>query len=129
MNKHFLIWGFSFGFLAVVLGAFGAHSLKSLLNQESLESFQTGVRYQMYHALLLLLIGTRKELQSKLIFYFLVIGVMLFSFSIYLLAIRSVVHIEQLVYLGPITPIGGSLLIVAWFLLAVKATKIVSEKS
>lgn len=128
MNKHFLIWGFAFGFLAVVLGAFGAHSLKNLLSIEALESFHTGVRYQMYHALLLLILGSRKELQSKLIFYFLVIGTMLFSFSIYLLAIRSLVGLDALVYLGPITPIGGSLLIIAWFILAVKATKLTSLK-
>jgi uncharacterized membrane protein YgdD (TMEM256/DUF423 family) len=128
MNKHFLIWGFAFGFLAVVLGAFGAHSLKNLLSNEAVESFQTGVRYQMYHALLLLILGSRKELQSKLIFYFLVIGTLLFSFSIYLLAIRSIIGFEALVYLGPITPIGGSLLIIAWFILAIKATKITTQK-
>jgi uncharacterized membrane protein YgdD (TMEM256/DUF423 family) len=126
MKKAFLLWAGIFGLLAVVFGALGAHALKEILSKAQLESFETGVRYQMYHALLLLIISSVKELQSKAILYLIVVGVFLFSFSIYLLNLRYELGIEALSFLGPITPIGGILLISAWASIIVKALKIKS---
>lgn len=124
MKKSFLLWAGIFGLLAVVFGAMGAHALKGILSEAQLNSFETGVRYQMYHALLLLIISAVKELQSKAILYLIVVGVFLFSFSIYLLNLRFEMGMEGLSILGPITPIGGILLISAWAIIIVKALRI-----
>ena len=127
MKKAFLLWAGIFGLLAVVLGAMGAHALKDILSNNQLSSFETGVRYQMYHALLLLVLSNIKELQSKFILWLIVLGVFLFSFSIYLLNLRFELNLESLSILGPITPIGGILLISAWGSIIYKALKIKSE--
>lgn len=124
MKKSFLLWAGIFGILAVVLGAMGAHALKGVLSESQLNSFETGVRYQMYHALLLIALSAIKELQSKAILYLIVIGVFFFSFSIYLLNLRFEIGLEGLSILGPITPIGGLLLIAAWAMIIGKALKL-----
>lgn len=123
MKRSFLAWGFFFGLSGVVLGAFAAHALKDLINEAQINSFQTGVRYQMYHALLLILLSGFDHFRSKSILTLIISGVVLFSFSIYLLNLREVIGIDGLKYLGPITPIGGSLLIIAWSILLIKAVK------
>ena len=123
MKRTFLIWGFFFGLSAVVLGAFAAHALKELLDTTQIESFQTGVRYQMYHALLLIFLASNEQLRSVKLLLLLVIGVILFSFSIYLLSIREVIGMESLKFLGPITPIGGSLLIISWLILLINTIR------
>jgi uncharacterized membrane protein YgdD (TMEM256/DUF423 family) len=105
------------GMLAIILGAFGAHALKQVLTPEQLNAFETGVKYQMYHALLLLFIGTTallSEKAKKMIYWFTVIGVVFFSGSIYLLSTKPITGID-LKSIGIITPIGGLLLIIAWF--------------
>ena len=92
MNQTALILGASFGALSIVFGAFGAHALKKTLNATQLNSFETGVKYQMYHALALLIIGLHFDsntLFMKLIIYCFAIGTFLFSFSIYGLVISS----------------------------------------
>lgn len=127
MKKAFLLWAGIFGLLAVVFGAMGAHALKDVLSESQLSSFETGVRYQMYHALLLLVLSNIKALQSKAILWLVVLGVFLFSFSIYLLNLRFELSLEGLSILGPITPIGGILLITAWGSIIYKALKIKSE--
>lgn len=127
MKKAFLLWAGIFGLLAVVFGAMGAHALKDVLSNNQLSSFETGVKYQMYHALLLLVLSNIKELQSKFILWLIVLGVFLFSFSIYLLNLRFELSLEGLSILGPITPIGGILLITAWGSIIYKALKIKSE--
>lgn len=126
MKKAFLLWAGIFGLVAVVLGAMGAHALKDVLSDSQLSSFETGVRYQMYHALLLLVLSNIKELQSKFILWLIVLGVFLFSFSIYLLNLRFELNLESLNILGPITPIGGILLISAWGSIIYKSLKIKS---
>jgi uncharacterized membrane protein YgdD (TMEM256/DUF423 family) len=123
MKRSFLAWGFFFGLTAVILGAFAAHALEKVLERDAIESFQTGVRYQMLHALLLILLGSLDELRTKALFYLIVIGVIFFSFSIYLLNLREVIGMESLKWLGPITPIGGSLLIIAWGILLFKSLR------
>jgi len=102
--------------IAIILGAFGAHALKKMLSMEELSTFETGVRYQMYHALFLLFIGIINELSQKakkIIYNLVVFGVLLFSGSIYLLATNSLTSFDFKV-IGFITPIGGLLLILAW---------------
>ena len=115
------------GALAVILGALGAHQLKAMLSAASLEAFDKGVRYQMYHTLLLLFIALaykpQIEKEIKQIAIFLILGICFFSFSIYLLSTQSISHIN-FSFLGPITPLGGLSMIIAWILLAVKAKKI-----
>ena len=109
-----------FGMLSVIFGAFGAHALKKILSEEQLKSFETGVKYQMYHALVLLIVGyTQNEISSGLYWSF-TIGIILFSFSIYGLVISSAKN-KKLRFLGPITPLGGLLLIIGWGFLLTSA--------
>ena len=113
------------GFVAIILGAFGAHALKKVLDVEQLVSFETGVRYQMYHALFLLFIGTTKLVSDKTkstIYYLVISGVLFFSGSIYLLATRNITNVDFSV-IGFITPIGGLLMIMAWALLFLNILK------
>lgn len=119
MNKTILILASILGFTAIVLGAFGAHGLKDLISEESIQTFETGVRYQMYHALLLLFVGTTTfvtEKIKKLIFYFVLIGWFLFSGSIYGLATNLLTNFDFKT-IAFVTPIGGLCLIVSWFFL------------
>lgn len=104
------------GLVGVVLGAFAAHGLRSVLTDSALESFQTGVRYQMYHAFFLFVIGLNSHLssaQKKYILGLTLAGIILFSLSIYLLATNAITSID-FTFLGPVTPFGGLLLISAW---------------
>ncbi len=108
--------------LAVILGAFGAHILEEVITPDQLQSFQTGVRYQFYHALALLIIGILPfHFKPKRLFditgWLFFIGIICFSGSIYLLACRDLLGLESWRWLGPITPFGGSLLIIGWTLL------------
>lgn len=122
MEKKILVVAATFGFFAIILGAFGAHALKKVLTLDQLTSFETGVKYQMYHALFLLFVGTTSLLTIKdkeFIFYFTLIGVLFFSGSIYLLTTSSITGIKSKI-LGPITPIGGLFLIAAWGMLIYK---------
>lgn len=125
MDKKILITAAVFGLLSVVLGAFGAHGLKSLISVESLQSFETGVRYQMYHALLLLFIGTSSIVSTKnktLIFYLILLGILLFSGSIYGLATNDLSGFDFR-SIAFITPLGGLLLIVSWIILLINFVK------
>ena len=116
-----LIAGAVFGILAIVLGAFGAHALKKTFTEEQLASFETGVKYQMYHAILLLLIGLNFPLVNTIehfMVFFVIAGVILFSFSIYGLCISSS-RGKKIKLLGPITPLGGLSLSICWILMLV----------
>ncbi len=128
MTKAFLISGSSLAALGVILGAFGAHALKDKLQPEQIQIFETGVRYQMYHSLaLIFLFLAGDKLQSSWLVYsgwFLIIGVILFSGSIYLLACRELLGIDSWKgILGPVTPLGGLSLIAGWGCLIVSALK------
>jgi uncharacterized membrane protein YgdD (TMEM256/DUF423 family) len=119
MNKKLITIGSLFGMIAIILGAFGAHALKKMLPPEQLITFETGVRYQMYHALFLIFISLLTDLSEKskkTIYYLVVFGVLLFSGSIYLLATNNLTSFDFKV-IGFVTPIGGLLLIVAWGIL------------
>lgn len=119
MPQFTLLFASILGGLAVIFGAFGAHALKKILSEEQLKSFETGVKYQMYHVLVLLVIGFNFNLETaseKYMVYSFMAGILLFSFSIYGLVISSAKN-KKLTFLGPITPLGGLLLIVGWSLL------------
>ena len=114
MNKNIVIKGLSLIFLAIILGAFGAHKLKEILSITELASFNTGVRYQMYGGFFLLILGLNSDkflFSIKKIANIYFIGVILFSLSIYLLTVINIQNINKLI--GPITPIGGLLMIVS----------------
>lgn len=104
------------GGVSIILGAFGAHALKKVLTVEQLNSFEVGVRYQMYHALFLMFLATNQTLLIKekmTIYYLALFGVIFFSGSIYLLSTSAVSGLKWK-FLGPITPVGGLLLISSW---------------
>ena len=116
MDKRILLVAAILGVTAIILGAFGAHALKKVLSVEQLATFEVGVRYQMYHALFLLFIGTFSFLGEKersIIFYLTIVGVLFFSGSIYFLATNTITNLKTK-FLGPITPIGGLFLVSAW---------------
>jgi uncharacterized membrane protein YgdD (TMEM256/DUF423 family) len=107
------------GITAIILGAFGAHALKKQLSVEQLGSFETGVKYQMYHALFLLFLGINTFLNEKVkktVFQLVIFGVFFFSGSIYLLTTKAITGVD-FKFIGIITPIGGVLLIMAWSVL------------
>lgn len=122
MNKKTLLMAAALGGLAVVLGAWGAHGLKALISAEAVISFETGVRYQMYHALFLLAVGAipaqyLSQKAQKGILYLTLLGVLFFSGSIYLLATNELTPFFDFRTIALITPLGGLLLIVAWVVL------------
>ena len=131
MNRKIISTAALFGMIAILFGAFGAHGLKKILSVDHLVTFETGVRYQMYHALFLLFIGTTpliNQKRKKIIYYLTVIGVIFFSGSIYLLATDTLTEIDFKIF-GFITPIGGLFLISAWFLLFFDLIKPVKKKN
>jgi uncharacterized membrane protein YgdD (TMEM256/DUF423 family) len=120
MMRLFLFIGSLCGGLGVVLGAFGAHTLKERLTPDFLAIFETGVRYQIYHALALLFVAlvAEKRPANKLLTaggWLFVVGTLLFSGSLYMLALGGVR------WLGAITPVGGTAFIIGWFCLAMAA--------
>ena len=124
MNNKLISIAALLAFLSVAIGAFGAHTLNELLTTEKLNSFETGVRYQFYHSLALLIIGlnANKLNATALIGKFMLIGIVFFSFSIYLLSLQELIGIN-LSILGPITPFGGLLLMISWLILIFKNYK------
>ena len=110
------------GIIAIILGAFGAHALKKVLSPEQLATFETGVKYQMYHALFLLFVASTNLIANntkKIIFYVIVSGVILFSGSIYVLATSNLTGIN-FKPIGILTPLGGLFLIAGWGVIIVK---------
>ncbi len=123
MARLALILGSFYGMSAVILGAFGAHGLKKVLPTDKMslvQSFDTGVKYQMYHAIVLLFLGiymkylqnTSTILDKAAIFFS--VGTLLFSGSIYLLVALQIKDSVGLGKLGMITPIGGLFLVAGW---------------
>ena len=122
MNKIFLTAGALFAAVAVICGAFGAHFLKTKLSAEGLQTFETAVRYQFYHAFALLVTGILyKEFSNKLLKWagnLFIAGIILFSGSLYILC-----GVQSLKWVGAITPFGGLCFITGWILLAAVITK------
>jgi len=130
LHKKIALAGVVLAFLSVLLGAFAAHGLKEIASAETLQSFTTGVRYQMYHALALLFVSTMNNSNKaiKRAYYFFLIGVILFSGSIYALTVASVMDTS----IGPfalLTPLGGLCLLIGWGLLLIALLKMSQSKS
>jgi uncharacterized membrane protein YgdD (TMEM256/DUF423 family) len=131
LKKQLLTIGF-LGALAVSLGALGAHWLKNqlpgrLITPDQLNGFDTAVKYQMYHTLAMLLVVILKDkLQSKFLgwaYNCFLIGIVLFSGSLYFLCTRNLYNADFLKFLGPVTPIGGLFFVAGWILLGISALK------
>ena len=125
MKELVLMFGGLYGTLAVIFGAFGAHALKRTLDTEQLKSFETGVKYQMYHSLMLIILGITfpfLEISQVIMGWCFILGIFLFSFSIYGLVLSSSKG-KKLKFLGPVTPLGGLLLVIGWILFTVNAIK------
>ncbi len=107
------------GMTAIMFGAFGAHALKKIMTAEQLASFETGIKYQMYHALVLLMLSFNMNLDTSLekyMVYCFILGTFLFSFSIYGLCISGAKG-SKWKFLGPITPLGGLFMVAGWAML------------
>jgi uncharacterized membrane protein YgdD (TMEM256/DUF423 family) len=125
MEKRIIKTAAILGFIAIAFGAFGAHSLKKMVGLLELNTFETGVRYQMYHALFLLFIGTTNKISEsvkKVIYLTTLSGIVLFSGSLYLLALNNFLPFNFKPF-GFVTPIGGLLFLIAWFWLFVNFNK------
>ena len=125
MDKRIVKIAAILGFIAIAFGAFGAHSLKKMVGVLELNTFETGVRYQMYHALFLLFIGTTNKISEsvkKVIYLTTLSGIVLFSGSLYFLALNTFLPFNFKPF-GFVTPIGGLLFLIAWFWLFVNFNK------
>jgi len=123
MHKTFLSLGALFGGIAVALGAFGAHSLKNIVSSDVVSVFQTGVQYQMYHTLALLVVAIVYErLPNQWIRwsgYLFSFGILLFSGSLYLITALKAEETSIPVFIGAVTPLGGLLFILGWLSLLI----------
>ena len=123
-RKLFLL-GISFGVIGIVLGAFAAHGLEKVISAEAISTFETGVKYQIYHALFLVFLSSQNfttERINKTIFWMILIGIIFFSGSIYGLATNSLSDFDFKI-IAWITPIGGTLLIISWALVGINVFK------
>lgn len=122
MQRKFIIIGSILAALAVILGAFGAHSLETQLTTDELLTYETGTRYHFYHVFAIFLVALLYQQFPKRLLswagWLFVVGILLFSGSIYLLATSSITGISTTI-LGPLTPLGGLLFIVGWILVGV----------
>ena len=122
MDKLKIIGGF-FALLSVVLGAIAAHKLKDSLNEESLKSFETGVKYMMYHGLAMIIVSNSNIQGKNNLLIIFSLGIVFFSFSIFLLSTQSLTKIN-FSFLGPVTPIGGLTLIIGWIIFIINSFRI-----
>lgn len=124
MERHFILYGILFVLLGIVLGAFAAHGLESAgLEQAKIDSFKVGVDYLFYSGFGMMILGGLREkfdFLMKLHFRMIFFGTILFSCSIFVLAISPLLNIDIDKFLGPVTPIGGALMIIGWFTLFIK---------
>ena len=127
MHKGFLITALVLGAASVILGAFGAHALKKLVPEAAITIFETGVRYQFYHVFALALAAILyQNFSNNLISWAgacFIIGIILFSGSLYVLTYAKAVNSSSFSWVGPVTPLGGLFLIAGWILLAVAVIK------
>ena len=133
MHRSFFLAGAIFGLLGVALGAFGAHGLQDLTSDEKiLNVFKTGVQYQLYHALVLLIISLFYDKlpgwNGKYAGIFFIIGTFLFSGSLYLLTYVMILHWVVPTLLAIVTPLGGLFFLAGWFMLVLAAFKSRSQR-
>lgn len=125
MGRKIIVTATLLGALGIILGAFGAHGLKKIGSETAVASYEVGVRYQMYHVFFLLFVGLApffSDAVKKRVFVLTLIGVTLFSGSIYLLTFNGLPGFN-VKFLGPITPIGGVFMILAWVYAAIQTLK------
>ncbi|MBR9920642.1 MAG: DUF423 domain-containing protein [Bacteroidetes bacterium] len=126
MNRTIISWGALLAGMAVALGAFGAHGLEGKISADSIQTFKTGVSYQFYHALALLIVGALSDRlspkASSWLGWFFGLGILCFSGSLYLLSTRAITGWD-VSFLGPVTPIGGVLFIIGWLLFSMHALR------
>ncbi|HAW20012.1 MAG TPA: DUF423 domain-containing protein [Flavobacteriales bacterium] len=131
VKPYHLLFGSFFAMTAVIFGALGAHALKEVLSPDQMHSFETAICFQMYHALILVMIALKGHAfhlrYEKWIVTMFGLGIVLFSFSIYALVLQDVLAMD-LRFLGPITPIGGTLLIIGWAMILVDAIQLITIK-
>ncbi len=125
MHKNFLNIAAILGLLAVALGAFAAHGLKSYVSAQAVATFETGVRYQFYHVFALIAVAILyKEFPSiKIAGWLFIVGIIFFSGSLYALTIVQAMVLSGFKWLGPITPIGGLFFIAGWLFLFIGVAK------
>jgi uncharacterized membrane protein YgdD (TMEM256/DUF423 family) len=126
MKEKISVTAAIFGVLAVIAGAFGAHSLQGVLSAKNLEVWHTAVEYQFFHVFAILFLSTLTRFKIKLInecYYLFSLGIICFSGSLYLLACRDLLEWNWLSIIGPLTPLGGLLFIAGWLALGVAAYK------
>ncbi len=123
MHRSILLWGLLLALMSVVLGAFGAHALKNLVSADKVVIFETGVRYQFFHAIALILLSFYTQINKDAITnhkglgwaaHFYLVGILCFSGSLYLLTFQPLCSFNYSKFIGPITPIGGLLFILGW---------------
>ncbi|MEQ1552656.1 MAG: DUF423 domain-containing protein [Ferruginibacter sp.] len=121
MHKPLLKIAILLAALAVILGAFGAHALKSMFETSELQTFDTGVRYQMYHSFAIIIAAILyKEFSSKLVILagkLFFVGIVLFSVSLYALTFVKYIGATSFLWIGAITPLGGIFFVLAWSIL------------
>ena len=125
MKKNIVIFATSLFSLAIILGAFGAHGLKQLVDKNSVDSFEVGIRYQFYISIAILILGLNADkfaFSIQRICVLMALGLTLFSGSIYLLAIKELLPFS-LRFLGPVTPIGGLIMIICFGLFIYKLAR------
>ena len=121
--RNWVIFIAVLGAITVILGAIGAHTLRNALSEVQLKSFATGVRYQYYHIFAMLvtvLLSKQFDVNVKVSLWLFAIGTLFFSGSIFLLSTIPVHGMEGVRALGPVTPVGGLILVAAWLSLAVQ---------
>ncbi|MFT3746845.1 MAG: DUF423 domain-containing protein [Agriterribacter sp.] len=127
MSKRFIQYAALLGALSVALGAFGAHSLKKLIDENALSTFETGVRYQFYHTFALLSVGILyRRMPTKLMEWagiLFISGIILFCGSLYVLTFLQAVENVGLKGIGAVTPLGGVCFIAGWICLFIQALK------
>ena len=142
LDKNIILIAAILGAFTIAIGAFGAHGLRALVDDNALRSFETGVRYQMYHVLALLFVGSWTAFSSKesketlsilastkkWVFRFFGFGILFFSGSLYLLSLQVVLPIS-VKFLGPVTPIGGLLFVIGWLRLGYGIFKLKTQYS
>lgn len=127
MQKIYLVIGILLAGLAVGLGAFGAHGLKKVVSPEDVSTYQTGVQYQMYHALALIFVGilSQRIFNSYLSYagVFFTAGIVLFSGSLYLIVSLHAINKAVPKAIGILTPVGGVMFIIAWICMLISILK------
>ncbi|WP_270088324.1 DUF423 domain-containing protein [Sphingobacterium sp. SYP-B4668] len=126
MNKQIILTASFLGLTAVILGAFGAHGLEGKISDDLIGTWETANQYHFYHTFALLFLATfsrAKNTSIRVAFFAFVIGILLFSGSLYILSVREVTGFGNVSILGPITPLGGVCFMIGWVGLFIAALK------